>query len=515
MPDPVRITLLPLGHEFTVERGTKLQDVLFTFGVEFPCGGRAICEGCKIKVLSGELALTPEQEMMLSKREVAEGWRLACQCRAEEDVTLELAQWEAQVLSDESRLEVEAREGYGIAIDLGTTTIAVQLLDLTTGNVAAIETALNEQGRYGADVMSRISHAVTERRPPTLESIIRQQLGHLVDAIVRSAGVKGDRVVDIVIVGNTVMHHLFSGLDVTPLSQYPFESPHYELQRFGTEELGWRSVPNATVWFLPAMGSFVGSDILAGILATNIYKSDPLVGLVDLGTNGEIVIGNKEKLLYCSTAAGPAFEGSCISMGMRATTGAIAQVVTEDGGYRCRVLGNVIPRGICGSGLVDAVAAGLQTKHIREDGKIMTERDVIDLCPPVVLNQSDIRELQVAKAAIAAGIRILTANLGASLDDLSKVYLAGAFGNYVDRSNAYRIGLLPVQAERIQPAGNSALLGAKLALFDKNFEVLSSIRKLGKHVALNMDEKFQETFIWEMPFPENDGGDHVSRHEIV
>lgn len=502
MPDNVRITLLPLDHQISVQRGTPLRDVLFPYGVEFPCGGNAICEGCKVKVVSGNLPLTEEQENMLSRKEAKEGWRLACRCKADEDITLELAQWEAKILADESRFEFAPREGFGIAIDLGTTTLAAQLLDLKNGNVLAVETGLNDQGRFGADVMSRVFFAVTENGGPALESAIRQQLGSLVEKLVASSKVDASRILDVVIVGNTVMHHLFSGLDVAPLSQYPFQSPTIGLQTFAPAQLGWHAIPNATVRFLPCLGSFVGSDILAGILATNVHKSESLVGLIDLGTNGEIVIGNRDKLLFCSTAAGPAFEGSCISMGMRATTGAIVQVIGSDGTLKCRVLGNVEPRGICGSGLVDAVAVGLSTQRIREDGKVMDETGVLSLCPPVQLTQGDIRELQVAKAAIAAGVQILVKDFGASMDDVSKIYLAGAFGNYIDRSNAYRIGLLPVPPERIQPAGNTALLGAKLALFQKDPEIYSSIKNLGSHVELNLDEQFQDIFVNEMVFPE-------------
>lgn len=506
MPDHVRITLLPLGHEFTVERGTPLQDVLFTYGVEFPCGGNAICEGCKIKVLSGNLPLTPEQENILSRKDVEEGWRLACRCRADGDITLELAQWDARILTDENRFEFAAREGLGIAIDLGTTTLAAQLLDLQSGNVLAVETGLNEQGRFGADVMSRVFYAVTEKGQPVLEDAIRNQLGEMIQKLVNSSRADGSRVRDVAIVGNTVMHHLFSGLDVAPLSQYPFESPNRGLQKFEPRRLGWTAIPNAVVQFLPCLGGFVGSDILAGILATNVHRSESLVGLIDLGTNGEIVIGNREKLLFCSTAAGPAFEGSCISMGMRATTGAIAQVVSDNGTFKCRVLGNVPPRGICGSGLVDAVATGLSKNYIREDGKILKGKGALTLCPPVEITQSDIRELQVAKAAIAAGVRILTKNLGASIADISKICLAGAFGNYIDRANAFRIGLLRVPPERIQPTGNSALLGAKLALFQANGEILAQIASIARHVSLSLDEEFQEIFVGEMVFPEQTVG---------
>jgi uncharacterized 2Fe-2S/4Fe-4S cluster protein (DUF4445 family) len=502
MPDDVRVTLLPLGHEFKVPRGTPLRDVLFTYGVEFPCGGNGVCEGCKVKVLSGNLPLTEEQENMLSRKDASEGWRLACRCKADEDITLELAQWEARVLADESKFDFTPREGFGIAIDLGTTTLAAQLLDLKNGNVLAVETGLNDQGRFGADVMSRVFFAVTESGQPALESAIRKQLGDVVEKLVINSKVDGSRVLDVVLVGNSVMHHLFSGIDVAPFSQYPFDSASIGIQNFEPARLGWRCIPNAHIRFLPCLGSFVGSDILAGILATNIHKSESLVGLIDLGTNGEIVVGNRESLLFCSTAAGPAFEGSCISMGMRATTGAIVQVFGMEDGFECRILGNGAPKGICGSGLVDAVAVGISTRHIREDGLILGGSKVMPLCPPVEITQGDIRELQVAKAAIAAGVRILTKNLGASIADLSKIYLAGAFGNYIDRSNAFRIGLLPVPPEKIQPAGNTALLGAKLALFDQNGDTWSDIKRIVRHVALNLDEEFQDIFVGEMGFPD-------------
>jgi uncharacterized 2Fe-2S/4Fe-4S cluster protein (DUF4445 family) len=502
MPDHVRIKLLPLDHEFTVLKGTSLQDVLFPYGVEFPCGGNGICEGCKIKVLAGHLPLTPEQELMLSKKEIQEGWRLACRCRADADLTLELAQWEAKVLTDDSNFEFTASEGLGVAIDLGTTTIAAQLLDLRSGNVLGVATGLNEQGRHGNDIMTRVFYSVEEKGQPELERIIRSQLGTMIVNLIKESGADGSRVRVVAIVGNTVMHHLFCGRDVGPLSQYPFQPPDIGLVEFASTDLGWTAVPHAKIRFLPCMGSFVGSDILAGIIATSLHKSEGLVALIDLGTNGEIVVGNREKLLFCSTAAGPAFEGSCISMGMRATTGAIAQVTRTNGSFKCRILGNVEPKGICGSGLVDAVAVGLQAGLVRDDGNIMDESGTLEICAPVRLTQADIRELQVAKAAIAAGFRILTKQFGATVEGIGKVYLAGAFGNYIDRANSHRIGLLPIPPEKVQPVGNSALLGAKLSLFQVSNQVFAEIGSVAKHVELNLDEEFQDIFVGEMGFPD-------------
>jgi uncharacterized 2Fe-2S/4Fe-4S cluster protein (DUF4445 family) len=264
--------------------------------------------------------------------------------------------------------------------------------------------------------------------------------------------------------------------------------------------LGWKV--GATVRFLPCLGGFVGSDILARVLATGLDQSDPLAALIDLGTNGEIVVGNRERMLCASTAAGPAFEGARISMGMRAATGAISEVGWQNGQWHCRVLGNGTPRGICGSGLVDAVAVGLDNRMIQTSGKITTGASIA-LESPVVLTQRDVRELQLAKGAIAAGFRILLQRWGAAIEDVTRVYLAGAFGNYISRASAHRIGLLAFPPERVEPAGNTALRGAKLALFQQCAldEAYASLRSKTQHLSLNEDEQFQQIYVEEMGFP--------------
>jgi len=224
--------------------------------------------------------------------------------------------------------------------------------------------------------------------------------------------------------------------------------------------------------------------------------------LIDLGTNGEIVVGNRQRLLCASTAAGPAFEGARISKGMRAATGAISEVRLESGRLRCRVLGQGEARGICGSGLVDAVAAGLDLGSIRASGRLAAG-DSFPVTPSVCLTQQDIRQLQLAKGAIAAGLRLLLAQWGIAPDDLERAYVAGAFGNYINYGSARRIGLLKFPPDKVQPAGNTALLGAKLALFDARQYDGAYPLLLGKikHVALNEDPSFQDAFVEEMTFP--------------
>lgn len=495
-----RVLLQPTHKLLDASPGTPLRDLLFEQGVEFPCGGRGRCRGCRIRLLEGTASPNATEKGILSPDEIAQGWRLACQCVPESDLTIELRQWDSAILVDDTRFDFQPRDGMGVAIDLGTTTLVAQLLDLETGKVLAVKTALNAQARYGADVMSRIHFAVLEHGQAQLQRIIREQIGGLIQQLL-SASAQTGTIRDIVLVGNTVMHHLFCGIDVEPLSHYPFEPSRMGLEEFAAAELGWKLEGNASVHFLPCLGAFVGSDILAGIVASKLYDSERYAALIDLGTNGEIVMGNRDRMLCTSTAAGPAFEGAKISMGMRACSGAISEVRIEEGKVRCHVLGNVAPQGLCGSGLVDAVSAGLELGMIAPSGRFTNGMNDWTLCPPIVLLQSDVRELQLAKAAIAAGIEMLSAALGGV--EIDRVYLAGAFGNYINRVSAQRIGLLDFPPEKVEPVGNTALLGAKIALFDLGRTDLeySEIRQRIRHVALNLDSDFQEVFVQRMAFP--------------
>jgi uncharacterized 2Fe-2S/4Fe-4S cluster protein (DUF4445 family) len=500
----VEIQLLPWNKTFQVERGSGLQDALFTHGVEFPCGGRGRCKGCRVKVLSGALPVTPEDAARLAPAELAAGWRLACRARAESDLRIELAQWEATILIDETVFSFTPREGWGIAVDLGTTTIVAQLVDLRTGRVLAVRAALNDQAKQGADIMSRVEYAVAAQGQGALEQLVRDQIGRMARQLLTAVSEPLEEVRAVVLVGNTVMHHLFSGLSLEPLSHYPFESPALAPRDFSARELGWDLPGNPGVRFLPCFGGFVGSDILAGVLATKLHEAEGLSALIDLGTNGEIVVGNRDRMLCASTAAGPAFEGARISMGMRAATGAIAEVHRQDGALRCHVLGNGEPRGICGSGLVDAVAAGLDLGWIKPTGRLAAG-ETIDLAGPVKLNQWDVRELQLAKGAIAAGLRILLEQWGVTGEQLERVYLAGAFGNYINHASARRIGLFTFSTDKVVPAGNTALLGAKMALFDSDSgdPGYPGIVSRVKHVSLNEDERFQDIYVEEMGFPDS------------
>lgn len=488
----VHIRLEPLGVEFEVERNAPLLPSLAQHGIEFPCGGEGVCGGCRVRVLSGWLSITSADQDHFSPDELSNGWRLACHARAAAPLAIECGQWRMDVLSDSSAIAGGEKRGLGIAIDVGTTTIAAQMIDLASGMVLAVATMLNPQATAGADVMSRI-RAVLEGA--NLTARIRVALGEII------AKISGDReseIEEVLLVGNTVMHHLFCGLDVEPLAHVPFASPNLAEQSFHPHDLGWTLPETCAIRFAACLGGFVGADILAGIVAVGMANSNELVALVDLGTNGEIAIGNRDGVLCASTAAGPAFEAGSIRMGMRAVTGAVSHVSFADGRMHPTVIGDVPPRGICGSGLVDAVAAGLHSRSILSSGRLVNGTKVFPVVGPVSLWQSDVRELQLAKGAIAAGFKLLLRRIGADVEQLKSIYLAGAFGNYVQIDSAIAIGLLTAPRKIIHAAGNTALRGAKVLLMQSEAPRLPQIQ----HISLAAEPGFQDEFAACMAFPE-------------
>jgi uncharacterized 2Fe-2S/4Fe-4S cluster protein (DUF4445 family) len=244
-----RILVKPTGVELRVRSGSLLRDSLFEQGVEFPCGGQGRCRGCRVQVLEGNARLNAAQQERLSNEELAAGWRLACQCAVESDLVIELRQWDAAILSDETKFPFEPRPGLGVAVDVGTTTIVAQLLDLESGRVLAVRTALNSQARHGADVMSRVEFTLSDKGSQELKTLVRRQIGALVTQLLFAAGASGREVRDVVLVGNTVMHHLFCGIDVEPLSHFPFISNRDGLEIMSSEELAWSLPGRARIRF--------------------------------------------------------------------------------------------------------------------------------------------------------------------------------------------------------------------------------------------------------------------------
>ena len=350
-----------------------LADRLFDAGVEFPCGGESACGACKVRVLDGEVPVTSTMRHALSEQEIRDGWRLACCASGAGRVVVEVEQWSLPVLTDEETVPIEPRAGRGAVIDLGTTTLVVQVVDLASGEVLTVETALNPQARYGADVMSRLQYDL--HHAGELGRTIRQTLGRMLGS---------EPLREVLVAGNTAMHHLFCGLNVESLTSAPFASTTLGSYRFADGELGWPGPAE----FLPCLGGFVGSDLLCGIVATDLDEQTRPHALFDIGTNGEVVVGSARGIVCASTAAGPAFEGGRIGAGMRAGRGAIDSVQVSDGRLDCHVIGGGTARGICGSGLVDAVAGGIDLGLIAANGRLTNTDKRLPLADDIALAQA-------------------------------------------------------------------------------------------------------------------------------
>ncbi len=500
MTETAKLRIVPGNIELDVEIGTPLKDVLYEYGVEFPCGACGICRGCRVKVMQGTWEIGETDHNSLDDHELQAGYRLSCQGIIQNDITLHLEQWQTPILSDEEQLSYTPREGYGIAVDVGTTTLVAQLVDRQTGSVLATQSAMNPQARYGADLISRVHYAVNQDGMQQLTQLIRKAVESLTANLLQQ--IPSDSLVyPIVLVGNTVMHHFFCGIPPDFLAKYPFESSGIGMRRFTPEDLEWPFDLIEEIVFLPCVGGFIGSDLLAGVLATEMFQTEKWTALVDLGTNGEILVGNKDQIAAVSTAAGPAFEGGSISIGMRADRGAIYKVTLHQGELECEVLGHTTARGICGSGLVDAVAAGLNLHKIDWNGRINLPGKQFPLCDGLSLKQRDIRQLQLAKAAQAVGMEIVLETLGITKDEVQAVYLAGAFGNYITVDSAKRIGLVDFPFERLIPVGNTALRGAKMALYLED-DWIDSILEKTKHYSLSGHPDFQDRYVAHMNFPQ-------------
>ena len=498
-----RVCIEPQSRWVEVNERETLRDALFREGVEFPCGGKGSCGGCRVRLLEGQVEPVEVEREYFSKEEIEEGWRFACRIQTRQDLRIHLEQWDAPILESHGDAELVSTDGFGVAIDLGTTTIVAQLLDLSTGRVLGVAKSLNPQAIHGSDLMHRIDYARNDAGFNELMQSVRQRIGMLIKQLIEANSIDTGVFARIVVVGNTAMHHLFCGLQVSSLVKAPFESDFTGLQKLTVDQLQWRDMGKPDVWSLPFIGGFVGGDILAGIVATKMHQKDQITLLVDIGTNGEIVLGNRERILCASTAAGPAFEGGGVKNGMYAATGAIDAVEIIQGQLSCHVIGGKSAKGICGSGLVDAVAACLNLGLIEPSGRIASKQKEIALTRRVTITQHDIRQLQLAKGAIAAGIQVLLDEYGIDNTAISLVSLAGAFGNYINVESAIRIGLLPLDASVIKPVGNTALQGAKMVLgYSDQQGECAEIMAIIEHKPLGESATFQQRFIEATQFPE-------------
>lgn len=440
------------------------------------------------------------------------------------------------VLADHRLIDFESGDTtaqcYGVAVDLGTTTLAAALLDLQNGEERAVASAVNPQTKFGDDVLSRIKHAAT---PAGLEQL-RRAAADAVDELIRRLCSQGrvarKHIYEVALAGNTTMQHLFCGVDPAGLGQMPFAPAFGHALMLEAKELGLAIHPRGTAYVFPSIGGFVGGDTVAGVLSTRLAELAGPVLLVDIGTNGEIVLAHDGRIEAASTAAGPAFEGAGISCGMRATDGAIEKVIL-DGDVHCGVIGGSASAGLCGSGLIDLAAELLKAGILTPAGRLLPPEELPAGLPAalaerlhrdakgqvsflltkpraktsrssITLTQQDVRQLQLATGAIRAGISILLGRAGVKAESLQRVLVAGGFGSFIRRSNAQRIGLLPaaVDHQRIQYVGNASLAGAKWALLSTRLrQQAQTVARRVKHVELGTDSEFQDRFAESMVFP--------------
>ena len=467
MKEQIQITVN--GKPMLAVCGTALSEIVMG---EKPCGGHGKCGKCKVIAVGALSEITDAERHQLSAEELAGGVRLACLTRAEGACRVETRRERAteQIVSNGVLPRFSARPAflqYGVAVDIGTTTLVARLYD-AKGSELAETSRLNPQQRWGADVISRIEAAL-RGEADALAKAIRHDLDEMLGELVQKANLPPKSMDGVVITGNTVMLSLLVGESVEPFSHAPFDAKRLFGETLTAETLELSNLlPTAPIYLPPCISAFVGADTTCAILATALTSGDLPVMLADIGTNGEMALWNKGRLTVCSTAAGPAFEGVGISMGMRGAEGAIDQVVLANGALLTHVIGNAAPKGICGSGLVDAVACMLETEVLDESGYLEDEPYVLQ--EPVALTGQDVRMLQLAKSAICAGLMTLMENGEIPTAEISALYVAGGFGNYLNPKSAARIGLLPKHlAGRAKAIGNAALSGAAMLLLNLEF----------------------------------------------
>ena len=436
--------------------------------------------------------------------------------------TLRESDWQVTaVLVDDVLIDVEAGDTtarrFALAFDLGTTTVVANLLDLETGQPAAVRSMLNKQQPFGADVISRISAVMMD---PDALGILRERahetLSELTAEVLAEGGVEPAEVYEIVVAGNVTMIQLALGIDPEPLSMAPFTIAARTLPQAAAADFGVVVHPRAPAVLFPALGAYVGPDIVAGVLATGLTLDRRVRLFIDVGTNSEIVLGSSAQALSCAAPAGPAFEAAQIRCGMRAADGAIEGVKIRDGEVELTVIGDVEPAGICGSGLVDAVAelvgAGLldhSGKFVKTDGPLagrmgkLGEENIFILHGEIFLSQRDVRELQFAKASIATGWALLCRDLGIEPEEIAQVLLAGSFGSYLSPASAVKIGLVPrLPLTRIVSAGNVAGEGAKIAALSvQERHAASAVLDEVEYVELSGRADFNDLFIDQLAFP--------------
>ncbi len=542
--------------------------------VDSTCGGYGTCGLCRVRVLEGDVPASPEDSQHIPEGELADGWRLACRAELEGDVVCQVpapaeqprsvVEGIARAIAVQPRVRIEDLESgdeggvakaivcgsrqldimagdrlarpHGVAFDLGTTTVAGALLDLVDGKVAAAASIINGQVATGADVISRAAYA--RSRPGgalELQGMAVDTMNELVAELCVAAGVSPGGVYECVVAGNSIMLHLLLGVDPYPLSVAPFHTVFAEPLEVAAADLrvdtvakDWRGPrlavhPQARLQTFPMIGAYAGGDTVAGLHATDLVRRDRPRLLIDLGTNTEVALGYDSRVVVASAPAGPAFEGGGVRCGVPAVEGAIARVRLRPD-VELEVIGDGAPRGVCGSGLVDAVAELRRAGLLDRSGRLasadqLARSPLVDrleeidgaqafrLADGIYIGQRDIRELQSAIAAVAAAVRIVLDHEKVEPHELADVFLAGSFGAALDPGSARSLGLVPPVSESVvRSVGNAAIEGAKAALVSfREREVAFQIPFHTEYLELSARPDFNDTFMAAMTFPDLEG----------
>lgn len=543
-------------HGITVELkpGEPLIEAVRTAGIELetPCDGTGTCGKCRVKVHPSK-ALAPETDMdLLTEAERQDGWVLACQVQAQGDLAIELEEntndglqilsdghqtdvtvqpWfrkkvtgnppSTQVIADGIVIATESGDTsqalYGLSIDIGTTTLVTALIDLHTGAEVGTASNLNPQARRAQDVLSRIKIGSQSDGLKLLQEELVAEINRQIAELCAPAGISRHDIWEIVFSGNTTMLHLAAGVNPASLGKYPYTPALKGGSHLHASLLGLAIAEQGLVYFPPIMSAYVGADITSGIIATRLHKMPGVTLFVDIGTNGEMVLAANGNLTATSTAAGPAFEGMNIACGMRASRGAIERVSFEAGDVRTKTISDTEPVGLCGSGLLDAVGELARCRGVDSNGRfnskdtawpwrdrweLLDGKSVFRLDGQVYLSQKDVRQVQLAKAAVRAGIELLLKANDLTPSQVDRVLIAGSFGFHLKTESLIHLGLLPREFHnRVEFVGNTSKSGGRVFLLDySSRELMQTITGNVRVLELANDPAFEKTFIKSISF---------------
>jgi uncharacterized 2Fe-2S/4Fe-4S cluster protein (DUF4445 family) len=546
-----RIKILPQNLEINAQKGELLIEVLHRLGIflEAECGGQGTCGKCVVQIVEG--FCEGQGSELLTEQQVSEGFVLSCQVEVNDNLvviahesvphiheTVDSAsskfeidipqEIEIQPLSKKLERKDRKTKHYGIACDVGTTTVALNLVDLITGKILTSRSSYNNQIRCGADIISRIIYS---QKPGHLEELNRLIIGtinQLLNSVLSTIGISREDITSAAFSGNATMTHLLLGIDPKNIRLEPYVPTVQTVPLHSAKEIGIHIHPEAVVYFTPAVGSYVGGDITSGILCTKLKGKSPGIELfIDVGTNGELVVMGDDWMIGCACSAGPAFEGVGIDCGMRASIGAIDSVDVDITNQEIKnsVIGNVKPLGICGSGIIELVAGLFEKGMIDRNGKftdvafkdrircednrcyfILVSANQTATGNDIFISEKDIANVMRAKAAIYSACSLLLKNVGLKVNDIEKIYVAGGFGSHLNFRHAITIGMLPdIDLDKFEYLGNTSLIGAQLALLSEEFrEQLAQIAKSITYVDLSSEPNYMDMYTAALFLPHTD-----------